>query len=138
MKMPREIDHTLFAPCGMNCLVCYKYSRHKKPCGGCFGKADRKPEHCRKCRIKECAGDKGVKYCYACQEYPCRRIRSLERSYNTRYHTSLTANSQMVKAQGIKKFMERQAEQYTCPRCGGVISIHDAECSECRFKVTVS
>lgn len=134
MKMPREIDDTLFAPCGMNCLVCYKYCNHKRPCGGCSGKAGGKPEHCRKCRIKECAGDKGVKYCYVCLEYPCRRIRSLERSYNIRYHASLTANSQMVKAQGIREFMKRQTEQYTCPRCGGVISIHDAECSECRLK----
>lgn len=35
MKMPEEkIDPMLFAPCGMNCLVCYKHCYHKKPCGG--------------------------------------------------------------------------------------------------------
>lgn len=30
MKMPKEnIDTTMFAPCGMNCLVCYKHCYHK-------------------------------------------------------------------------------------------------------------
>lgn len=31
MKMPTEkIDTAMFAPCGMNCLVCYKHCYHKK------------------------------------------------------------------------------------------------------------
>lgn len=30
MKMPKEnIDTAMFAPCGMNCLVCYKHCYHK-------------------------------------------------------------------------------------------------------------
>lgn len=29
MKMPTEkIDTAMFAPCGMNCLVCYKHCYH--------------------------------------------------------------------------------------------------------------
>lgn len=37
MKMPKEnIDTSMFAPCGMNCLVCYKHCYHKKPCAGCL------------------------------------------------------------------------------------------------------
>lgn len=36
MKMPTEkIDTAMFAPCGMNCLVCYKHCYHKKPYAGC-------------------------------------------------------------------------------------------------------
>ena len=36
MKMPTEkMDTAMFAPCGMNCLVCYKHCYHKKPCAGC-------------------------------------------------------------------------------------------------------
>ncbi len=38
MKMPNEaIDPAMFAPCGMNCLVCYRHCRPKKPCAGCRG-----------------------------------------------------------------------------------------------------
>ena len=32
MKMPERIDTELFAPCGMNCRVCYRHCFHKKPC----------------------------------------------------------------------------------------------------------
>jgi hypothetical protein len=29
MKMPEKIDISMFAPCGMNCKVCYKHCYHK-------------------------------------------------------------------------------------------------------------
>ena len=52
MKMPTEkMDTAMFAPCGMNCLVCYKHCYHKKPCAGCLNSDMGKPEHCRKCKI---------------------------------------------------------------------------------------
>ena len=55
MKMPKEnIGTSMFAPCGMNCLVCYKHCCHKKPCAGCLNSDKGKPEHCRKCKIKDC------------------------------------------------------------------------------------
>jgi predicted ATP-dependent serine protease len=31
--------------------------------------------------------------------------------------------------------MEEQKEKYICSICGGVISVHDGECSECHEKV---
>lgn len=125
----------LFAPCGMNCLVCYKHCYHKKPCGGCRNSDKGKPEHCRKCRIKDCIGDKGLAYCYECPEHPCRLIRNLEKSYQKRYQVSLVENSDFVGRYGLERFMEEQKEKYICPICGGVISIHDGECSECQGKV---
>ena len=32
MKMPEKIKEVMFAPCGMNCLVCYKHCDAKKAC----------------------------------------------------------------------------------------------------------
>lgn len=85
MKMPEEtIDTIMFAPCGMNCMVCYKHCYHKKPCPGCLSGDIGKPEHCHKCVIKDCAGNKGVAYCFQCPDYPCKRIKNLEKSYNKR------------------------------------------------------
>ena len=44
MKMPKEsIDTIMFAPCGMNCMVCYKHCYHKKPCAGCLNGDTGKP-----------------------------------------------------------------------------------------------
>lgn len=136
MKMPQEkIDPMLFAPCGMNCLVCYKHCYHKKPCSGCRNSDKGKPEHCRKCRIKDCIGDKGLAYCYECPEHPCRLIKSLEKSYNKKYQVSLVENSAFAGQYGLERFMAGQKEKYTCPICGGVISVHDGECSECQEKI---
>ena len=76
-----------------------------------------------------------ITYCFECPGYPCKQVKGLEKSYNTRYHVSLMKNSQMVKEQGMAAFLVQQKENYTCPECGGIISIHDAECSECRWKM---
>lgn len=36
MKMPEKLDEKLLAPCGINCLVCYRYcAGARKPCPGC-------------------------------------------------------------------------------------------------------
>ena len=138
MKMPTEnINKGMFAPCGMNCMVCYKHCYHKKPCAGCLNSDTGKPEHCRKCKIKDCAKAKGLSYCFACSEYPCKPIKNLEKSYNKRYQASLMENSEVVRQHGVERFMEMQKRKYTCPKCGGIISIHDSECSECQESMKV-
>lgn len=135
VKMPEEpIAPGMFAPCGMNCKVCYKHCYHRKPCVGCMENSQGKPEHCRKCKIKDCLKEKRLAYCYECGEFPCARIRNLEKSYNKRYNASLVENSRFVRQEGLSAFLERQKEKYTCPVCGGIISIHDFECSECQWK----
>ncbi len=136
MKMPNEnIDTNMFAPCGMNCLVCYSTVVIKKPCAGCLYSDVGKPEHCRKCKIKDCIGQKGATYCFECSAYPCKLIKNLERSYNQRYQASLMENRELVRRYGLEMFMKKQKEKYICLKCGGVISIHDRECSECREKM---
>lgn len=137
MRMPEKIEAAMFAPCGMNCMVCYKHCYHKKPCEGCLKGEQGKPEHCRKCKIKDCTREKGITYCYECSTYPCKQIKSLEKSYNTRYHASLMENSKAVQEHGIASFLEQQRKKYICPSCGGIISIHDKECSECQYKCPI-
>ena len=135
MKIPEEgIEIMMFAPCGMNCKVCYRHCNHKRPCGGCLNSVTGKPAHCRNCKIKDCLKTKGVSYCFECVDFPCKQIKNLEKSYNTRYQASLIENSRFVQEHGLVKFMDWQTEKYTCPECGGIISIHDAECSECQRK----
>lgn len=134
MKMPNRIDCSLFAPCGMNCLVCYRHCDHPKPCAGCLGGDSGKPGHCRQCQIKACAEEKAVSHCFKCPEYPCKRIKALEKSYTGRYGVSLVQNSMWVQAHGLAAFLERQREQFICPRCGGIVCLHTGECSECQKK----
>lgn len=36
-----------------------------------------------------------------------------------------------VRACGEAAFLDRERKRYACPACGGVVSLHDAQCSEC-------
>lgn len=126
-----KCNEMMFAPCGMNCTACYKHCYHKKPCAGCLQSDDGKPEHCRKCKIKDCVKDKALQYCFECSEYLCKRLKCLEKSYRKRYGASLQENSLFVKENDLAEFIEQQKQKYTCPECGGIISLHDLECSEC-------
>lgn len=58
--------------------------------------------------MKDCVEKRRITYCFEYLEYPCKQIKGLEKSYNTRYHTSLMENSQMVKEQGMAGFLTRQ------------------------------
>jgi hypothetical protein len=90
VKMPEIIEETMFAPCGMNCYVCYRHiNRYKraKPCKGCF-KNER-----RVCKIKSCVQEKSFTRCLECGTFPCQMITDLEKNYMKHYQVSLIDNS---------------------------------------------
>lgn len=135
MKMPNKMDKKMVALCGMNCTVCYKHlitKKWAKKCNGCKYDDETLPEHCRKCKIKYCAKSKNLKYCFECEEYPCKWIKNLDKSYKQRYKTSLIENGLFIKENGMKQFLENEKEKWTCSNCDGVISLHDRFCSECK------
>ena len=137
MKMPDHINSELLAPCGMNCLVCYVHLKDKKPCSGCRAIDDNKTERCKSCKIKKCAIEKSIRYCFECIDFPCMQIKNLDKSYIKRYNTSLIENSQKVQTDGIYLFMKSEHEKWICRNCSGVISLHDSECSNCKTKYLV-
>lgn len=135
MKMPNKINNNMVAICGMDCTVCYKYlvtKKYAKKCNGCKYDDETLPEHCWKCKIKYCAQNKNLKYCFDCEEYPCKWIKNLDKSYKQRYKTSLIGDGFFIKENGIKEFLKREKEKWTCSNCNGIISLHDRFCSECQ------
>lgn len=135
MKMPLEIPNYLFAPCGINCLVCYVHLKKIKPCGGCYGDIKLKPERCVNCKIKTCANIKGLKYCHECSDFPCKPIKNLDKSYKKRYNVSLIENSIAVKTNGVSYFQKVEQIKWKCPVCSGIVSLHDKECSVCKQQI---
>jgi hypothetical protein len=131
MKMYAEIPAAMLAPCGMTCAVCYVHLKEKKPCMGCRSQDASKPEHCRKCKIKDCAASRRVDFCCECSSFPCTTIKRLDKSYRKRYRVSLIDNALRIKAFGGKQHLLEVKLKWTCPDCGGVISLHDSACSEC-------
>ena len=134
MHMPDAIPENMFAPCGMNCMVCYKHCtvcKSVRPCAGCLSGDEGKPRHCRACAIRDCCREKGLRYCLECTAVPCRRLNRLEKSYRTRYDASLLSNSRAVLTRGLAVFLENERQKYTCSVCGGIVSLHDGVCGTC-------
>jgi hypothetical protein len=131
MRMPDDLSPTLLAPCGVTCGVCYVYLRKKKPCLGCRAADDAKPGHCRTCKIKTCAADQGLDFCYQCASFPCQIIKRLDKSYRQRYQVSLIENGLRLKALGAAAYLQQERDRWTCAQCGGTVNMHDRVCSEC-------
>ncbi len=132
MRMPDTIPTTMFAPCGMNCMVCYRHCVSKKSCGGCFQDTDGKSEGCKSCRIQSCVKEKGIQYCFSCKHFRCKLIQKMDKRYRDRYNQSLIENSIQVREHGLVAFLAAERSKWICGKCDGIISLHDNECSECR------
>ncbi len=127
-----EIYH--IAPCGMNCALCIGYLRERKPCQGCLGDDENKPHHCVVCRIRNCNErnpEEGLGYCFQCDKYPCQRLKQLDKRYSGKYHMSMLENLEMIKDQGIERFIENEIRRWTCPNCGQLVSVHRDNCIRC-------
>lgn len=132
------MEEKLIAPCGMNCGVCVSYlamTNDLKKKG--FGK-----KYCPGCRPRgmNCAFMKGncdllgkglVRFCYECGEYPCRRLKVLDKRYRTKYHMSMIENLNFIKEQGMNKFLKKEAAKWQCRECGGVVCCHNGLCLSC-------
>ena len=127
----------LIAPCGMNCGICKFHYREKKQCPGCR-ELDKKTSAIRfKCIIRECKilRDRKWKYCSdKCDSYPCKRLKSLDKRYSTKYHMSMLENLVCIKNQGVDVFLEKETQKWKCPQCGGIVTCHGGMCLSCSFE----
>ncbi|PNX48029.1 MAG: hypothetical protein BV457_04580 [Thermoplasmata archaeon M9B1D] len=127
----------LIAPCGINCGICKSHYREKNTCPGCR-KLDKKTPKTRfNCIIRECKilKDRKWKYCFdECDTYPCKSLKSLDKRYSTKYHTSMIENLKYINEKGINAFLEKEKKKWTCPQCGGIITCHGSICLTCGFE----
>jgi hypothetical protein len=127
----------MVASCGMNCTYCYAHHKKKKPCLGCRMNDKSKPASCRKCKLKDCAIKKNIRFCYECDEYPCIQIKRLDKSYQIRYQESLINNMEVIKSKGMYYYLDFEKKRLKCPKCRGTLNLHHKICSECgeRFNI---
>ncbi len=131
----------LIAPCGMTCALCSAYLARKYDlrkqgilriyCAGCLP------------RGKECAYLKKrcgrmltqYRFCYECPDYPCDRLKHLDKRYRTRYHMSMIENLNFIKDHGMAEFIAEQQEKWQCPDCGDTICCHNGICFNCGLEI---
>jgi len=137
--MNRALNEQLIAPCGMNCGICSTYLAYAHDLRGKGIKAT----YCTGCiaRDKKCAFVKKrcdllmnneVRFCYECGGFPCDRLQKLDRGYRTKYNMSMLDNLEFIRDNGVDAFIAQQEAKYKCPKCGGVICVHDKKCYNCQ------
>jgi hypothetical protein len=129
----------LIAPCGMNCGICKAYLAYSRG----VPKERGKVTHCSGClpRSKNCYIKRGCKklrqntyrFCFECEQMPCKNLEHLDNRYRSRYNMSMVENLKELKAKGIEKFLENQQTKYKCQVCGSVVSVHDRKCYSCGY-----
>ena len=72
-----------------------------------------------------------VRFCYECEDFPCPRLKTLDKRYRTYYRMSVISNLQSIKEHSVEAFLEGEAAKWHCPECGGVICCHNGLCYTC-------
>jgi hypothetical protein len=129
-------EERLIAPCGMNCSLCMAYLRERNTCPGCREESQKKSKSCSNCKIKNCdeLKNNNYTYCYSCAQFPCARIKHLDKRYRTKYGMSMIKNLDHINTSGIRDFIENEHVRWTCPECGGTICVHRGYCYSCGAK----
>ncbi len=128
----------LIAPCGMNCGLCIAYQANKfdldkkgfrrKYCPGCLPRG----KNCTYMKDKcELVGKGLVRFCYECKDFPCKRLKGLDKRYRTKYHMSMIENLKCISEHGMKLFLEREETKWRCPKCRATICCHNGLCLSC-------
>ena len=127
MAAKNPFKTTLIAPCGMNCAICSAFLREKNRCGGCYT-----PNRlCSiNCTISGCEKVKD-RYRHDCDDFPCRRLKQLDKRYRTTYGMSMIDNLEAIRKNGIRAFVKMERERWTCTTCGGTIDVHHGKCADC-------
>jgi len=128
--MSDKITPEMLAPCGVNCAACSAYLDAKRPCPTCRTPDEaHKRKSCIGCEKKKCAFDRDLQWCFECAEFPCTKLKSMNRRYTRDYGVDLIQNG-LDARKDMQKFMKTQRTRCTC-ECGGIIDQHRRQCSEC-------
>jgi hypothetical protein len=134
LDLSDQAEALLIAPCGMNCGICLAYLRKTNKCPGCRIELTLKPKTRTHCKIKNCQffKDGNFKFCYGCGQYPCKRLKQLDKRYRTKYRMSMIENLDGIKSLGLDKFLQNEQARWRCPECKGVICVHKGFCLNCK------
>jgi hypothetical protein len=133
-----KMKENLIAPCGMNCRTCIAYQSmemdlnhqgfHRKYCPGCIPRGENCLHMGDQC---EQIGEGTVRFCHECEAFPCKRLKSLDKRYRSKYHMSMIDNLKQLQENGMELFLESEERKWRCLKCGGVICCHNGLCLKC-------
>jgi len=106
----------------MNCGICKAYLRQNNPCYGCNYVQQNEPKTRAQCYLRLCTKRKG-QFCFNCIEFPCDKLKRLDKRYQTKYGMSEIENLIYIRDNGIKKFIEKEFKRWVSDK--GILCIND-------------
>lgn len=142
-----KADKKLAAVCGLFCPACSVFigtkedparlnviaQRVQRPveelrCNGC--RSEKRCFYCEsKCIMAKCAAAKGVDFCGACADYPCKELKAFQAAMPHRIE--LWKSLERIKEVGYEKWYAEMIEHYSCPKCRTLNSAYDLKCRKC-------
>jgi hypothetical protein len=112
-------------------------SREEATCHGC--RSDALSWHCRSCKLKACAQEKGLAFCAHCPEFPCAKFRrfadgDLEDPLvagKRPHRMEVMQDCQTIKEMGWQAWSLRMVVDYSCAACGTINSAYNVRCRKC-------
>ncbi|MDI3536098.1 MAG: hypothetical protein PWP16_808 [Eubacteriaceae bacterium] len=136
------MKQNMIAPCGMNCSLCFSYQITKyelnkkgfkrKTCDGCLPRSKNCLHMGDRCQLLK---NGKVRFCFECPEYPCKRLKNLDKRYRLKYHMSMIENLESISKLGVKAFIKSETPKWSCPKCGEMICCHNGLCLSCDWEI---
>jgi len=143
----RVPNKDLAAICGLFCPSCHVFIatredqarlaamavRFQKPleelqCYGC--RSGKRCFFCRTvCTMAKCAAGKGVEFCGACVDYPCRDLKEFQSL--APHRIELWRSQARIKEAGYETWYREMIEHFSCGKCGTINSAYDLNCRKC-------
>lgn len=145
--MSRDVDKKLAAVCGLFCPACTAFIGTKEDperlkamgqrigrpveelhCHGC--RSETRSFFCRTiCTMAACAAGKGVDFCGACADYPCKGLKEFQAL--APHRIELWKSQARIKEAGFETWYAEMTEHYSCPKCRTINSAYDLKCRKC-------
>jgi hypothetical protein len=137
-KVKHSMTKEMVAPCGLNCALCSRYLALKYDvkrkgimipyCEGCRPRGKACATLKKRCSL---ILNGEIQFCYECDRFPCKDLKRLDQSYDKFFRVSLVENLKRIKKDGMAAFLKAQRKGSKCPRCGGIICLHNGKCFHC-------
>ncbi len=143
----RTTDKRHAAVCGLFCPACHVFigtqedperlaamsKRVSRPVEDlhCFGcRSEKRSFFCREiCTMAKCAAAKGIDFCGACAEYPCKELKQFQ--VLAPHRIELWKSQARIREAGYETWFGEMTEHYSCPRCRTINSAYDLKCRKC-------
>lgn len=97
-------------------------------CNGC--KANVNATFCMDCQMRLCARNKGVEFCFECDNFPCEIITQF-RNDDAPHHSAVFSNLELIRELGVEVWLEAEARRWSCQECGSRFNWYAETCDDC-------